>query len=966
MKSGDFRRAGMGAIAIVAFAFPMPPAHGATNLPDAVTLRPYAQAAIPVLANDPGDWIAQSVAIVDPPLYGAAESRGDGWIVYRHTNGLPASDLFTYTAVSIEGTTSMPQAVEIVFNTAARIPAGLVCVPTEPPAERYTVVDAFPGITFSAPVSMESPPDDTNQLYVVERAGRVKRIANVQTSTFANLYLDISDRVADDGGERSMKGIAFHPGFSSNGQFFVAYCHTGGTVRLSRFLRDSVNPSLADPESERILIEQTNDGSIHNIDEALFGPDGYLYVGFGDEGSPGDAFGNSQTITNDLWSAILRIDPDKRPGNLEPNPHPAIPVDSNGWAFFSVPADNPFVGATQFNGVAVDPIRVRTEFHSVGYRNPWQFSFDSLTGELWVGDVGEAHRESVFIMPPGGNAGWAWFEGTLPGPRAPAPGGFTRIEPVWEYPHDLGAFGGSAVIGGVVIRTTKYPALAGKYVCADLISSHIWAIDRTGGTTLVERIAGEGGVVQFGFDPATGELLLVDYDEGRIRRLVENTEYPVYPDRLSQTGLFADLADLAPNPGVVPYAINLPFWSDHGIKQRWFAITNLQDGFGFQPEGAWDSSPGTLWVKHFDLELDRGNPSTRRRIETRLLVRTTNGGYGVSYRWNAAQTEAHLVPDMGEVLDLPITNAGVPLLQRWSIPSRAECLLCHNQSANFSLGFDTRQLNRTGTLAGADGPFIDQLAAAGYLTNAAASSLLLPRHLHPSEGQFSVEARARAYLAVNCGYCHRGPGSPVPGTWDGRAHIPLDATGMVRAPADDNGGDTNNLLLVPGSPAHSIIWNRMAVANGFTRMPPLASSVVDDQGIQLISQWITQQLPSWQPYAEWRAARFHPEDSPDGEPEADPDGDGFSNWAEYQTSSDPTNVASFWTGAIARNPDGAAIEYELPDHSVFVEISTNLVDWRTWAAPGNHGIPPATAAVVRLPVPADARDAFYRLRVNPR
>ncbi len=839
--------------------------------------------------------------------------------------------------------------------------ADLSAIPLQPPVERYMIVDAFPGLTFSSPLSLETPPGETNRLFVAERAGRLMVITNLAAPHAAIPFLDITNRVLDDGREFSLKGFGFHPGYATNGFFYVTYCHTNTTVRLSRFTRDPSDGNAADPASELVLIEQPLDYIFHNFNDVVFGPDGYLYMGAGDEGQPGISNPNAQVITQDLWSAILRIDPDKRPGSLEPNPHPSIPTNASG-AFFAIPPDNPFIGATQFNGIAVNPATVRTEFYAVGFRNPWQFSFDPDTGDLWAGDVGDLTRESVRIVTPGLNAGWPYYEGKIPGP-AVAPTGFVHHPPVWDYPHDIGPFSGSAVIGGLVLRAGRYPELEGLYLCIDHLSGHLWTIERSAGETNVTRIAGQGGIVQMALDPASGDVLFADHNAGLIRRLVEVTNTIAFPQKLSDTGLFADLATLTPSTGVVPYEINLPFWSDYAAKRRWFAISNLVDGFGYARDEPWTTPPGAMWIKHFDLDLERFNTNTRRRVETRLLVRMTNGVYGVSYRWNEAGSEAYLVPDMGDLVDLPITNTGI---QRWTIPSRAECVVCHRPEAGHALGFNTRQLNREGTLSGVDGNFIDLLSGAGYFTNTPDTPALLPRHVRPTETNFPLEVRARSYLAVNCGYCHQGPGSIAGAEWDGRAQTLLEAAGLVRAIPLGNAGNTNNLLLAPGDETHSVILNRIAAANGFSRMPPLASSMLDYDGIQLVANWINQQLPGWQSYADWRLARFGSTNSPAGEPDADPDDDARSNWEEYLTYSNPTNDASYWTGEIALGPGGVEIGYELFNRAVFVETSPDLLTWTPWAVAGNNGMPLASGLVARFTVAAPPTNAFYRFRIEPR
>lgn len=843
----------------------------------------------------------------------------------------------------------------------ARTAADLSAIPPVPPSEQYAIVEAFPGVTFSSPVAIAAPSGESNRLYVAERAGRIRALTNLVTVGDKALVLDISSRVQNDGQELALKGFTFHPGYATNGYFYVTYCHTNGRVRISRFTRNPTNDLEADPDSELVLIEHERDAGFHNVNHLTFGPDGYLYIGMGDEGQPGNINPNAQVITQDFWSAILRIDPDKRTNSLPPNPHPAIAGATN----YAIPPDNPFIGVTQFNGVAVNPATVRTEFHSVGYRNPWQFSFDPDTGELWVGDVGDQMRESVRIMPPGANAGWPYFEGTLPGPQTPPPG-FTFDPPVWEYPHDVGPFAGSALIGGIVVRSTNYPDLIGTYLCIDHISGHLWSIERGPSGTNVTRIAGQGGVVQLGIDPSNGDVLLVNHNYGIIQRLIENTNSLPFPNKLSDTGLFTNLVQLAPAAGVQSYQINLPFWSDYAIKRRWFAVSNLTDGFGWKRDDPWETPPGAVWIKHFDIELDRFNSNTLRRIETRLLVRTTNGAYGVSYRWNEAGTEAFLVPDIGDLIDLPVTNSGVPATQRWTIPSRGECLTCHRPDAGFVLGFNTRQLNRDGTIGNASGNQLAMMDLAGWFTNAIEHPTLLPRHVRANETNYSLEVRARSYIAVNCGYCHQGPGFISGSEWDGRAHTLLEDAGLVRVPPLYNAGNTNNLLLAPGVPTNSVIRNRMAAEYGFSRMPPLASSMLDYDGIQLVADWITDQLPGWQSYAEWRQEQFGSTNAPAGAPDEDPDDDGVSNWEEYLTYTDPTNNASWWSGAIIPHPMGVAIEAELFNRSLWVETSPDLAAWSPWAIAGNNGIPLASGQVLRLLAPSDATNAFFRFRIAPR
>ena len=282
-------------------------------------------------------------------------------------------------------------------------------------------------------------------------------------------------------------------------------------------------------------------------------------------------------------------------------------------------------------------------------------------------------------------------------------------------------------------------SLYGKYIFADFNSGNIWSLERTTthGSPIVERIAGQSYIAGFGTDPSNGDLLMADLIGGQIRRLVPGTPDPTFPDTLSKTGIFSSVATLTPNAGVIPYDANLPFWSDYAIKQRWFVIKNTSDLIGYSEDDPWTFPEGMVWVKHFDLELTRGDPATKRRIETRVLVKTATASYGVSYRWNniasGIQTEATLVADGGEDIPLTIDTGSSTVPQTWSIPSHAQCIICHTPEAGHALSFNTRQLNHSGTLGGGSDNFLTLLNDCGYLDALPSDPAALPRHISPTE-----------------------------------------------------------------------------------------------------------------------------------------------------------------------------------------------------------------------------------------
>ena len=948
--------------------------------PDSATMHRGQKVRLAVLANDTGTVTATTVAIVQPPLFGTAAPDSAGRILYTHATGGPAGDSFTYR-VSGPGGTSAPATVSIVFSNALRIANSTFHVPATPPPLAVQLTPVLTGL--SQPVCLASPPGDALRLYFCEKAGLLRMIPDITAatpavSTFLNLPALLATRgeALSTDSEQGLLSVAFHPNYAVNHFFYVAYSvSSGGTVyeRVSRFTATSA--TAANPASELVLLEQPDDAGNHNGGDLHFGPDGYLYYSTGDEGEQNDYLENSQRIDKDFFSAILRLDVDKRPGNLEPNAHPnpadypsSPPADSvkrdAGIARYSVPADNPWVGATSFNGEAVSAAHVRSEFWAVGMRNPWRFSFDALTGELWCGDVGSGSWEEVDVVTRGMNAGWAFREGLHDGPNAPPPG-FSGSDPLYEYPHGGGDpnFAGYSITGGVVYRGARFPSLAGAYIFGDYVTGNIWSLVRNGANPpTVVRLAGQSGVSAFGTDPSNGDVLLANLN-GSIQRLAVVTVSGTYPATLSATNLFADLTDLAPAPGLLPYPVNLPFWSDYAVKRRWFTVPDGASTMAWSRDGAWTFPSGTIWVKHFDLETTRGSSTAvKKRLETRLIVKNATGAYGVSYRWNDAGTDAVLVPEGGADFDVPITVSGAAYTQHWRIPNRAECLACHTPQAGYALSFNTRQLNLASIDANFAGNEIDVLRAGGCFSNTPASVNLLPRHLRPEETAYPAEARVRSYLAVNCAYCHQAGGTGAPAAWDGRPELALDLTGLLNGVAANNGGVSANKLVVPGDTLHSIVLSRMA-ANGFTRMPPFASNELDAENLALVAGWIASLPPVRQNYAGWRLAQFGSSTSAAGDPAFDADSDGVSNRLEFLALTRPLDGASFIAPQLARTGGSVTVGLSIPANRSFqIETSADLATWALWDVPENNGLArPGGAA--SLTGPASGAKRFFRARL---
>ena len=944
---------------------------------DRITLGTGTKAGIPVLANDSGQALPSTMEITTPPANGTASVTPDGRILYTHTLLTTSFDSLSYRVRGGSGLSNISTVAITVLNSL-KVPSPLLNVPAAPPPTAYSLVNALGTLTFNEPICLATPPGETQRLFVCGKSGVIHVVPDVTAATpTSSVFFDpaatvnarsAEDFVPDPFGESGLLSLAFHPAYATNRQFYVFYTVSktsgGNFQRVSRFTAQAGNPNVADPASEQILIDQRDDASNHNGGDLHFGPDGYLYISVGDEGNADDALNNSQTINKDLFSGILRIDVDKKPGNIEPTNHAAVPKIS-GSARFSIPLDNPFVhtslGGTwngTYNGSNANQTTVRREFWATGLRNPWRMSFDPATGALWCADVGQNAYEEVDIITRGGNYGWAFREAAHNGAKsASAPAMFDtlyHVPPVHEYPRG----DGYSITGGQVYRGTRIGALAGKYVFGDYGTGNIWSINLDGSSR--QRLLGEAGIAAFGIDPSNQDLLLADISDGIVRRLVSTTNPGTFPTTLSATGLFADLSDLSPSPGLVPYQVNLAFWSDHAIKSRWFVVPNGTSQFTWSKENPWTLPTGTIWVKHFDMELQRGVPGSKKRIETRLLVKNAGGAYGVSYRWNDAGTEATLVEDGGVNFPLAITEGGTPVPQTWRIPSRAECMVCHTPQAGHALSFNTRQLNLAGSMNGFGGNQLSTLISQGFFSNNPGSPNLLPRHVGPAESAYSIEARVRSYLAVNCAYCHKSGGT-APASWDGRAELTLTQTTLVNGSATNIGSLPLGKLVVPNSTANSILLHRAAATAGFTRMPPLGSNVIDTANVTLLTNWINGELATRQTYDAWRIANFEPDADPSGAPGQDPDADGITNQDEFLATTHPRNGASALRPQISGEP--LKLRFPVPANRSFrIDTSTTLGQWTPWDIPGNQGLPVAGGTIEFALPPADPA-RFFRVEL---
>ncbi len=355
------------------------------------------------------------------------------------------------------------------------------------------VENAFPNLTFVRPVDLQNPGDGTNRLFVVEQRGIIWVFQNGPNVTQKKVFLDIQDRTSPGSGEKGLLGLAFHPDYPDSGYFYVDYTADSPlrTV-VARYDVSAVNPDSALHDSEFVLLEVIQPYDNHNGGQIAFGPDGSLYIAMGDGGLGGDPLGNGQNLQT-LLGALLRIDVD---------------VTTPGTNY-GIPSDNPFAGNAQ---------GYREEIYAYGLRNPWRFSFDYVTGRLWLADVGQGNYEEVDLIEKGGNYGWNIMEG-FHCYTPPSGCDQTGLElPVWEYDHSVGF----SVTGGYVYRGAGLPNLVGYYIYSDYGSGVIWALDYNGGNPPVnlELVDTTLRIVSFGVD-ANGEIYICAFD-GNIYRLVDN------------------------------------------------------------------------------------------------------------------------------------------------------------------------------------------------------------------------------------------------------------------------------------------------------------------------------------------------------------------------------------------------------------------------------------------------------------
>jgi uncharacterized repeat protein (TIGR03806 family) len=695
----------------------------------------------------------------------------------------------------------------------------------EPPSP-YRLENAFPKLKFTGPLELAALPG-TKRLVVAQQNGKLYSFENRADASEKHLLLDVKSNVY---------GLAFHPKVAENGYLFVAtikdFEKPDGS-QIVRYKLKKTDPPEADPASATLILTWPPGG--HNGGCIRFGNDGYLYLATGDGSGIADGLETGQRI-DDLLGSILRVDVDKTEGGKN----------------YAIPPDNPFVSTKG----------ARPEVYAYGLRQPWRFDFDRATGDLWAGEVGQDLWEMVYLIEKGGNYGWSVTEGKYPFRPTRAKGPTPILPPVAEHNHHEFR----SITGGTVYHGTRLPALKGAYIYGDYDTGRVWMLRYDPKvkkvTDQMELVDTQLRIVAWGTDQ-DGELYAVDHQGGGLHRIVPApppaADVPKFPRKLSETGLFASTKDHTPAPGVIPYSVNAELWSDGAVKERFMAIpgdakidynamTYPQPAPGSIP--GWRFPTGTVFVKTFALDLEPGNPKSRRRLETRLLVGERVAGnedvgdqvwLGYTYLWNDDQTDAELIEAKGMDKTYEMKDPAAPGGKRdqiWHFPSRTECTLCHTMSAKYVLGVNTLQANRDHDYGDCVANQIATFEHIGLFSKPLPERPdKMPRLVDYHDKNQDLHARARSYLHANCSHCHRKWGG---GNADFQLLFPLALkdTGIVNVKPGHGDFDVKDgRLLVPGHPDRSLVLQRMNKL-GLGRMPHVASNMIDREGVDLMREWI--------------------------------------------------------------------------------------------------------------------------------
>jgi uncharacterized repeat protein (TIGR03806 family) len=765
------------------------------------------------------------------------------------------STLLPVLAAATLAWASQPQApAPKPFGLQKRLPLTTSRVVDSPdPLPPYRVRKAYPKLILNYPIFATHQPGSDRILVIAEDWSygptKLQRFVDDPNVSEVETLFDINGVAY---------AIAFHPDYASNGYIYISSNgpEKGPRPRktmVHRYTMDRKPPHKIDQASAKLIIEWESDG--HNGGGMAFGPDGLFYVTSGDGTSDSDTNIVGQEMGS-LLAKVLRIDVD------HPDP-------GKGYA---VPKDNPFV----------DLKGARPEIWAYGVRNPWRMTVDAKTGHLWVGQNGQDLWEQAYLVKKGENYGWSVMEGSHPFYPKRKAGPTPFVAPTIEHHHSEFR----SLTGGIVYYGAKFPELQGAYLYGDYSTGKIWAMRHDGTKPLWHKELADSRlqITGFGTD-SRGEILICDHRGNKKGTLYTLEATPKdarpndFPRTLSTTGLFASVKGHVVQPALIPYSVIAPLWGDNAHKERWLALPGGDSTIEFTTSRGWNFPDGTVIVKSFALDMQEGNPATRKWVETRLLTRQEGEWFGYSYAWNDEQTEAFLVEGPGRDRPYTIQGKGGERKQVWHYPSRTECMVCHSRAANWVLGPQMLQMNKDHNYGGvvdnqlraldhigvlkanwadearralrddAKGQGLKDKQVEEYVAKNLPAGTPVEQFIQvysaekkrklvdPYDAKQDLELRARSYLHSNCAQCHVEAGG-------GNAMIDLEFTTKLErmkvvgvAPQHDTFKLPGAKLIAPGQPESSVLLHRMG-CRGPGQMPPLATSLVDEAALEMLRAWV--------------------------------------------------------------------------------------------------------------------------------
>ncbi|MCC9644977.1 PQQ-dependent sugar dehydrogenase [Rhodopirellula sp. JC740] len=709
-------------------------------------------------------------------------------------------------------------------------------------------------LTLRSPITAMDLPG-TNRRMVLQQNGQVLTFPNQASVTQADLALDINavNRSTTDEQFAAARDMTLHPNFLDNGYLYVVWSirphDVEGGTRISRFrmseawlnrergVGNTMVPTI-DPTSRLDLI--TYPSGDHIGASLNFGPDGMLYITTGD-GSlpyPPDVNKAAQDIS-DLRGSVLRIDVDA-----------TTQLPDGSTLPYAIPKDNPFVNQENARG----------EIFAFGLRNGFRAAFDPADDALWVADVGWERCEMVHRIVPGGNHGWSLYEGPYPVDLEQPSGPGEVISPAVVFPRSES----QSITGGVFVppnawsgasktettlATSQHALDAGRYLCGCFMNGNVWSIDTQSNTAsgkppVPEKIARTGlKIIDFFVSRIPGDedaanreqvapqIILVDYSGGlyRLEPNPNQAESATFPQKLSETGLFADTAKLIPNAGVTEYAPAATMYRDSIFTVRHMAIPGTDSIHPMRKKYV----EGTVFANTLLREvLDEAGKPVIVRLETQVLSFDGLNWNSTTFRWNQQQTDATLVPSVGATANYRVSDPfwGV---REWEhrFHARDVCTSCHNVANPGAASLVPENL-RADMGAGS----WKELADAGWVVDAKAKGG--HEMVDPYDEDQPLEQRARSYLHANCAHCHR-PAGGAASRMDLRHIRPLDQTETVNinAAQGDFGLGKDAKVIDPGRPENSVLVYR-AATSGPGKMPRLGCTTADLRGARLLWDWI--------------------------------------------------------------------------------------------------------------------------------